>query len=88
MGGKMKIFNHHMIKKIREEKGLTLHQFAQMLGGNYQAQHVHNWETGKLNPSLKSLIHISEAFKLPLEYFFIEDYNHSDNKNRREQTNV
>ncbi|HQJ95377.1 MAG TPA: helix-turn-helix transcriptional regulator [Syntrophorhabdaceae bacterium] len=84
----MKRFDPQKIKSLRQKLNLTQHEFAHMLGKTYQAQHVHNWETGKLNPSLKSLIHISEAFKLPLEYFFIEDYNHSDNKNRREQTNV
>lgn len=69
----MKIFNHQSTKKIRGERGLTLHEFAQMLGGTYQAQHVQNWESGKMKPSVNSLIRISEVFNLPLEFFFIDE---------------
>lgn len=69
-------FCHEKITEYREKEGITQNDLARKLGGSYQAQHIANWETGKMSPSVKSLKLLSDVTGIPLDSFFVEnDYN-------------
>lgn len=72
----MKQFNPQSIKNLRESKSLTQHQFAQALGGAFQAQHISGWEAG-VTPSVKSIVAIMNTFGVTFDYFFQSNGKHS-----------
>ena len=53
------------IKKIREEKNFTQEQLAEKL--NVTRQAVSNWETGKTQPDIDTIIKISGIFEVEVE---------------------
>ena len=53
------------IKKIREGKNITQEQLAEKL--NVTRQAVSNWETGKTQPDIETIIKISEILEIPVE---------------------
>lgn len=53
------------IKKIREEKNITQEALAEKL--NVTRQAVSNWETGKTQPDIDTIIKISEVLEVSVE---------------------
>ncbi|MCL1858385.1 MAG: helix-turn-helix domain-containing protein [Oscillospiraceae bacterium] len=53
------------IKKIREEKNITQEQLAEKL--NVTRQAVSNWENGKTQPDIDTIIKISEILEVSVE---------------------
>jgi len=64
-------FNPNAIKVLRTSKNLSMDEFAEKAGGGLTRQHIHNWESGKTMPSLKSLLRVVNEFSVPLEIFFV-----------------
>jgi transcriptional regulator with XRE-family HTH domain len=51
------------LKQLREEQGLSIHGLADTAGLEY-AQ-VHRIENGKVNPTLITILKLSEALNIP-----------------------
>lgn len=68
-------FEPKRICELREDKGLTLEQFAAKLDTSKQA--VNAWETGVAQPRVSTLIKICNSFDVPLN-FFIFNVHHSE----------
>ncbi|MDD2703562.1 MAG: helix-turn-helix transcriptional regulator [Candidatus Omnitrophica bacterium] len=67
------MFSHEILKKVREEKGLSLDGLATELGKTgfrVSRQTVWNWESGRHVPDANAIVALSEFFRKPLEYFF------------------
>ncbi len=75
-----KKFNPNRIKKLRADLNLTQEEFGQAIDSSIKKQHVSQWELDQVVPSTQSLLKISSKFNLPMDYFFGEDYNSSNNK--------
>jgi transcriptional regulator with XRE-family HTH domain len=60
------------LKKIRLEKGLTQKELAAKIRQGVDYTYIGRIERGQQLPSLKVLLRISEAFSLPIGYFFSE----------------
>jgi transcriptional regulator with XRE-family HTH domain len=60
------------LKKIRVEKGLTQKELAAKIQQGVDYTYIGRIERGQQLPSLKVLLRISEAFSLPIGYFFSE----------------
>ncbi|SKC81120.1 helix-turn-helix domain-containing protein [Maledivibacter halophilus] len=58
------------IRKIRQEKGLTLNQVANIT--NFTASYLSQIERNMTEPSISSLRKIAQAFNVPI-YFFLSD---------------
>ena len=54
----------HKLKKLREEKGMTLNQFAKLLGVGKSM--VMRWESGAEIPRAYMLIKLSNTLKCPI----------------------
>lgn len=65
-----KTFNPNSIKIIRKANKLTLEAFAKRLGPTFSRQLVYQWESGRQNPSVPSLLHIVNTFEVPFDIFF------------------
>jgi len=61
-------FAKDRIKALREMKGLKQSEFAASLG--VPKQTIHAWESGKISPSIASLIKICNAHECQPGYFF------------------
>ena len=57
---------NHMIKRLRQDKGINQEQLAGQLHVTRQA--VSNWETGKTQPDIETLTKIAEYFGVSVEY--------------------
>jgi transcriptional regulator with XRE-family HTH domain len=53
-------FRHDVLKAMREERGLSLQQLGDLLGGVQRAQ-VWSWEDGRTVPSAKRLVELATA---------------------------
>ena len=58
------------IKSIRTQKGITQ---AELAGNVITRNMLSQIESGKANPSLSTLIHISDALDVPIEYLVSKD---------------
>ncbi len=63
----MKIFGERL-KEIRTEKHLKQTDIAKML--NVSGNTVHAWETDKQEPSMSTLLMLSEILEVSLDYLF------------------
>ena len=54
------------IKKIRIEKGLTVHDI-QMIMGFVNPQAIYKWQDGTSLPSVDNLVILSQLFGVPIE---------------------
>lgn len=61
----MKIFGKRL-KEIRTEKHLKQTDIAKML--NVSGNTVHSWETNKQEPSMTTLLKLSEILEVSLDY--------------------
>lgn len=61
----MKVFGERL-KEIRTEKRLKQTDIAKML--NVSGNTVHAWETDKQEPSLSTLLKLSEILEVSLDY--------------------
>lgn len=68
----MKIEFSKNLKKIRKENNLTQDDLASYLG--LERQTVSSYETGKREPSLDTLVKISDLFKVPLDTLILGKY--------------
>lgn len=59
------------IKQIREEKGVSQRQLAEIVG--VSAVTVPNWENGIYDPSAKDLIKLSGALGVSIDYLVGND---------------
>ena len=59
-----------LIKKAREEKGLTQIQLAEM--SNVTEPSIRKYECGKRNPKINTVIAIAKALDKPLTYFELD----------------
>ena len=62
------------IRALREKKGLTVREFADMLG--YSRQHAYAAEKSPGIPNFKTIIKLSNTFGVPL-YFFVKKVDDS-----------
>lgn len=63
----MKIFGERL-REIRNEKHLKQTDIAEML--NVSGNTVHCWETDKQEPSMATLLKLSEILEVSLDYLF------------------
>ena len=63
----MKAFGERL-KELRQAKGLTQRQLADVLSVIGNA--VHCWESDKQEPSMTTLVKLSEYFEVSLDYLF------------------
>ena len=66
----------HVIAKLREKKGISQKELANML--NVSAGAVALWEVNKRCPSLESLVNIADFFNVSMDEFFVNDRKNSD----------
>lgn len=59
------------IKQLREEKGWTLEYIATRV--NVTNQTISNWEKGKTEPYIGSLIRLAELFQVTVDYLIAHD---------------
>lgn len=59
------------IKQIREEKGVSQRQLAEIVG--VSAVTVLNWENGIYDPSAKDLVKLSRALGVSIDYLVGND---------------
>lgn len=59
------------IKQLREEKGWTLEYIATRV--NVTNQTISNWEKGKTEPDIGSLIRLAELFQVTVDYLIAHD---------------
>ena len=59
------------IKQVREEKGVSQRQLAEIVG--VSAVTVLNWENGIYDPSAKDLIKLSKALDASIDYLVGND---------------
>ena len=59
------------IKQLREEKGWTLEYIATRV--NVTNQTISNWEKGKTEPDIGSLIRLVELFQVTVDYLIAHD---------------
>lgn len=64
------------LKKIRLSNNLTQSQLAEILETTKQA--ISAYESGKIAPSLNSLIKLSENFNISLDYLVFDDKSQSE----------
>ncbi len=55
-----------LIKKVRQEVGITQQELAKRLGISYVG--VSQWETDKRNPKYDTLVRIAKALDIPVSY--------------------
>jgi Zn-dependent peptidase ImmA (M78 family)/DNA-binding XRE family transcriptional regulator len=58
------------LKAARLLRGLTMEELSAEMGGIVSKQSISKYEQGMMKPSSNVLIRISNALKLPLDYFF------------------
>lgn len=63
----MKIFGERL-KEIRTEKHLTQADIAKLL--NVSGNTIYAWETDKQEPSMATLLKLSEVLEVSLDYLF------------------
>ena len=63
----MKLFGERL-KEIRLEKGLKQADIAKSL--NISGNTVHAWETDKQEPSMTTILKLSEILEVSLDYLF------------------
>lgn len=63
----MKAFGERL-KELRISKGITQRNLAERL--NVSGNAVHCWECDKQEPSMATLLKISEIFEVSLDYLF------------------
>ncbi|APA04882.1 helix-turn-helix transcriptional regulator [Bacillus velezensis] len=56
------------IKKIRKEKNMSFNEFANFTG--FTPSYIYKLETGKINPTFKSINQFCEKLNVPAGYFF------------------
>lgn len=61
----------HIIAKLREKKGLSQKELANIL--NVSSSAVALWEVNKRCPSLDSLIEIADFFDISMDFLFASD---------------
>ena len=61
----------HVIAKLREKKGISQKELANIL--NVSAGAVALWEVNKRCPSLESLVNIADYFDVSMDTFFVND---------------
>lgn len=61
------------LRIIRREKGLTLHQFEELSGGEVKAVVLGSYERGTRAISLARLTQLAELYNVPLQYFLGAD---------------
>jgi transcriptional regulator with XRE-family HTH domain len=61
------------LKKLRMERGLTQKKLADKVKGGVDYTYIGKIERGEQFPSLKILQRISEAFSVPVHYFFKDE---------------
>ena len=63
----MQVFGERL-KELRNLKGITQKQLAQLM--NVSGNTIHSWERDKQEPSMSSLLFLSEYFEVSLDYLF------------------
>lgn len=63
----MKVFGERL-KELRNEKKLSQKELAGLL--NVSGNTVHSWERDKQEPSMSTLLKISEIFEVTLDYLY------------------
>ena len=63
----MKTFGKRL-KEVRVAKGMTQRQLAEVL--NVSSNTEHCWETDKQEPSLSTVLFLSDYFDVSLDYLF------------------
>ena len=63
----MNVFGERL-KELRNAKGITQKELAELL--NVSGNTVHSWEKDKQEPSMSSLLFLSEYFEVSLDYLF------------------
>jgi len=59
------------IRFLREQAGMTQAEFAEKLGGVSQSA-VGNWETGKREPNISTVIRIADIFRVILDDLILQ----------------
>lgn len=54
------------LRQLRIEKGLTLEEVGKEI--NVSNQTISNWEKGKTQPDIQSLIHLADLFHVTIDY--------------------
>lgn len=65
---KERVLTGKLIKKFRQQKGLSQMALAELLGISYQQ--VQKYESGKSSITIERLLEIAEALDIPLSRFF------------------
>lgn len=61
------------LRQLRNEKGWTLEQVAAEI--NVSNQTISNWEKGKTQPDIESLIRLADLFKVTIDYLVERESN-------------
>jgi transcriptional regulator with XRE-family HTH domain len=69
-----------LLKDLRRKKGLTLHEFEELSGGEVKAVVLGSYERGTRAISLARLQQLAELYEVPIEYFFNRSQTQSDIK--------
>lgn len=69
------------IKFIREKKGLTQEQMANLFNKNYST--VGKWESGIRSPIMEDALKISEILHVPIEDLFGRDLRFQDDNEQK-----
>lgn len=56
---------NHTLKKLRQDKGMNQNQLAEQLHVTRQA--ISNWETGKTQPDIETLMQLADFFEVSVE---------------------
>jgi transcriptional regulator with XRE-family HTH domain len=67
---------HSTLKKLRIDRGLTQSQLSDSLGLNGK-QTISDYENGKSQPNIETLIKIADFFNISCDYLLGRDYNSS-----------
>jgi len=75
------------IKELREQRGYSLQQLADMVGVSRQS--IHKFENGLVNPSSETLLRLSQVFNVPYGFFFVNEVGYTvDNIRFRDKYSV
>lgn len=66
------------IKELRKAKGCTQAQLSDLL--NVSQQNISKYETGKLEPDIRTMIKLADYFNVTLDYIFERDFSFAQNE--------
>lgn len=73
------------IRYYRHRADLKLYELAHLVGASSPANVAH-WENGRKVPNLDSLLQLSAALKVPVQYLFLDRWKQMQQRVRERET--